>query len=110
MCIRDRRWYFYSNSAPWLPNRFSAKNVSESQRKFLGTLWNTYAFYVLYADIDSFDPTKYTLDTNKLSVLDKWILSKLNGVIDTVDKNLSAYKKMCIRDSCITTQMHLYFR
>lgn len=86
------RWYFYSNSAPWLPNRFSAKNVSESQRKFLGTLWNTYAFYVLYADIDSFDPTKYTLDTNKLSVLDKWILSKLNGVIDTVDKNLSAYK------------------
>ncbi len=67
------RWYFYSNSAPWLPNRFSAKNVSESQRKFLGTLWNTYAFYVLYAEIDKFDPTKHTLDTNKISVLDKWI-------------------------------------
>ena len=86
------RWYFYSNSAPWLPNRFSAKNVSESQRKFLGTLWNTYAFYVLYADIDNFDPTKYTLDVNKLSVLDKWILSKLNKLITTVDGNLEDYK------------------
>ncbi len=86
------RWYFYSNSAPWLPNRFSAKNVSESQRKFLGTLWNTYAFYVLYADIDNFDPTKYTLDVNKLSVLDKWILSKLNKLITTVDNNLEDYK------------------
>ena len=86
------RWYFYSNSAPWLPNRFSAKNVSESQRKFLGTLWNTYAFYVLYADIDEFDPTKYQLDVSKLSVLDKWILSKLNGVIKEVDDNLMNYK------------------
>ncbi len=86
------RWYFYSNSAPWLPNRFSAKNVSESQRKFLGTLWNTYAFYVLYAEIDQFDPTKHCLDISKLSVLDKWILSKLNHVIEVVDKNLNDYK------------------
>ncbi|MBQ2614405.1 MAG: isoleucine--tRNA ligase [Clostridia bacterium] len=86
------RWYFYSNSAPWLPNRFSAKNVSESQRKFLGTLWNTYAFYVLYAEIDQFDPTKYSLDVDKLSVLDKWILSKLNQLIQTVDKNLENYR------------------
>ena len=86
------RWYFYSNSAPWLPNRFSAKNVSESQRKFLGTLWNTYAFYVLYAEIDKFDPTKYSLDADSLSVLDKWILSKLNGVIKAVDENLFNYK------------------
>ncbi|MBQ7108977.1 MAG: isoleucine--tRNA ligase [Clostridia bacterium] len=86
------RWYFYSNSAPWLPNRFSAKNVSESQRKFLGTLWNTYAFYVLYANIDKFDPTKYTLDTEKLTVLDKWILSKLNTLIKTVDSFLENYK------------------
>lgn len=86
------RWYFYSNSAPWLPNRFSAKNVSESQRKFLGTLWNTYAFYVLYANIDKFDPTKYTLDTNKITVLDKWILSKLNNLIKTVDGYLENYR------------------
>ena len=82
------RWYFYSNSAPWLPNRFSAKNVSESQRKFLGTLWNTYAFYVLYAEIDQFDPTRYRLEDCKLTVMDRWILSKLNHVIDNVDKNL----------------------
>ena len=86
------RWYFYSNSAPWLPNRFSEKNVSESQRKFLGTLWNTYAFYFLYANIDEFDPTKYTLDIDKLSVMDKWILSKLSGVIKEVDNNLANYK------------------
>lgn len=86
------RWYFYSNSAPWLPNRFSAKNVSESQRKFLGTLWNTYAFYVLYAEIDQFDPTKHSLDIEKLSILDKWILSKLNNVIAVVDKNLENYR------------------
>ncbi len=86
------RWYFYSNSAPWLPNRFFDEAVSESQRKFLGTLWNTYAFYVLYANIDNFDPTKYTLDKDKISVLDKWILSKLNNVIDTVDKYLFEYK------------------
>lgn len=86
------RWYFYSNSAPWLPNKFSAKNVSESQRKFLGTLWNTYAFYVLYANIDEFDPTKHTLDTVKLSVLDKWILSKLNNAVKAVDEYLDNYK------------------
>ncbi len=86
------RWYFYSNSAPWLPNRFFDEAVSESQRKFLGTLWNTYAFYVLYANIDSFDPTKYTLDKDKISVLDKWILSKLNKVITTVDNYLNEYK------------------
>ncbi len=86
------RWYFYSNSAPWLPNRFSANNVSESQRKFLGTLWNTYAFYVLYANIDEFDPTKHELDINKLTVLDKWILSKLNNVISSVDSYLESYK------------------
>jgi len=86
------RWYFYSNSAPWLPNRFFDEAVSESQRKFLGTLWNTYAFYVLYANIDNFDPTKYALDKDKISVLDKWILSKLNNVIDTVDKYLFEYK------------------
>ena len=86
------RWYFYSNSAPWLPNRFHDEAVSESQRKFLGTLWNTYAFYVLYADIDKFDPTKYTLDKSKLTLLDKWILSKLNGVIRTVDEFLENYK------------------
>ncbi len=86
------RWYFYSNSAPWLPNRFSAKNVSESQRKFLGTLWNTYAFYVLYAEIDKFNPTEHTLDVSKLSILDKWILSKLNKLIETVDKNLENYR------------------
>jgi len=86
------RWYFYSNSAPWLPNRFHDEAVSESQRKFLGTLWNTYAFYVLYADIDKFDPTKYTLDKSKLTLLDKWILSKLNGVIRSVDEFLENYK------------------
>ncbi len=86
------RWYFYSNSAPWLPNRFHDEAVSESQRKFMGTLWNTYAFYVLYADIDNFDPTKYTLDKSKLTLLDKWILSKLNTVISTVDEYLENYK------------------
>ncbi len=86
------RWYFYSNSAPWLPNRFHDEAVSESQRKFMGTLWNTYAFYVLYADIDSFNPTKYTLDKSKLTLLDKWILSKLNTVISTVDEYLGNYK------------------
>ena len=86
------RWYFYSNSAPWLPNRFSAKNVSEAQRKFLGTLWNTYCFYVLYANIDEFDPTKYNLDNLNLTVMDKWILSKLNNVVKTVDDYLNEYK------------------
>jgi len=86
------RWYFYVNSAPWLPNRFHDKAVEEGQRKFLGTLWNTYAFYVLYADIDNFDPTKYSLDYDKLSVMDRWLLSKLNTLVKTVDEYLSNYK------------------
>ncbi len=86
------RWYFYSNSAPWLPNRFYGDAVVEGQRKFMGTLWNTYAFYVLYANIDGFDPTKYTLDTASLSVMDKWILSKLNSAVKSVDSYLENYK------------------
>ena len=86
------RWYFYSNSAPWLPNRFSAEAVTEGQRKFMGTLWNTYAFYVLYANIDGFDPTKYTLDTKNLSVMDRWVLSELNSTVARVDACLDAYK------------------
>ena len=86
------RWYFYSNSAPWLPNRFHEKAVTEGQRKFMGTLWNTYAFFVLYANIDNFDATKYALDYNSLSVMDKWLLSKLNTLIKTVDSNLENYK------------------
>ena len=86
------RWYFYVNSAPWLPNRFHDKAVEEGQRKFLGTLWNTYAFYVLYADIDNFDPTKYNLEYDKLSVMDKWLLSKLNTLVKTVDDYLNNYK------------------
>ncbi len=86
------RWYFYSNSAPWLPNRFYREAVVEGQRKFMGTLWNTYAFYILYANIDGFDPTKYTLDKASLSVMDKWILSKLNSAVKAVDENMSAYK------------------
>ena len=86
------RWYFYSNSAPWLPNRFYREAVVEGQRKFMGTLWNTYAFYVLYANIDGFDPTKYTLDRESLSVMDKWILSKLNTAVKAVDENMAAYK------------------
>lgn len=86
------RWYFYSNSAPWLPNRFHDGAVSEGQRKFMGTLWNTYAFFVLYANIDEFDATKYTLEYDKLSVMDKWLLSKLNTLVKTVDDNLANYK------------------
>lgn len=86
------RWYFYVNSAPWLPNRFHDKAVTEGQRKFMGTLWNTYAFFVLYANIDGFDATKYTLDYEKLSVMDKWLLSKLNSLVKTVDENLDAYR------------------
>ena len=86
------RWYFYSNSAPWLPNRFYGDAVVEGQRKFMGTLWNTYAFYVLYANIDGFDPTKYTLDKSTLSVMDKWILSKLHSTVAKVDGALAAYK------------------
>ncbi len=86
------RWYFYSNSAPWLPNRFFGDAVIEGQRKFMGTLWNTYAFYVLYANIDGFDPTKYTLNKKSLSVMDKWVLSKLNSTVKTVDSCLENYK------------------
>ncbi len=86
------RWYFYINSAPWLPNRFHGKAVEEGQRKFMGTLWNTYAFYVLYAEIDQFDPTKYELEYNKLSVMDKWLLSKMNSMVKTVDENLGNYR------------------
>ncbi|MBO5199100.1 MAG: isoleucine--tRNA ligase [Lachnospiraceae bacterium] len=86
------RWYFYSNSAPWLPNRFHGKAVVEGQRKFMGTLWNTYAFYVLYANIDNFDPTKYALEYDKLPVMDKWLLSKLNTVVREVDDNLANYR------------------
>ena len=86
------RWYFYTNSAPWLPNRFHGKAVVEGQRKFMSTLWNTYAFYVLYANIDSFDPTKYNLDDCKLTVMDKWLLSKLNSMVKTVDDNLANYR------------------
>ena len=86
------RWYFYSNSAPWLPNRFHKKAVLEGRSKFMGTLYNTYAFYVLYAEIDQFDPMKYTLDYGKLSVMDTWLLSKLNSTVKAVDANLAAYK------------------
>ncbi|MFI3326363.1 MAG: isoleucine--tRNA ligase [Clostridia bacterium] len=97
------RWYFYSNSALWLPNRFHGKAVMEGQRKFLSTLWNTYAFYVLYADIDSFDPSKYSLEDCKLTVMDKWLMSKLNTVIKTMDANLSDFK---VQD---TTKLMLNF-
>ena len=86
------RWYFYINSAPWLPNRFHGKAVQEGQRKFMGTLWNTYAFFVLYANIDNFDATKYTLDYDNLPVMDKWLLSKLNSVVKTADDCLANYK------------------
>ena len=86
------RWYFYTNSAPWLPKRFSGEAVMEGQRKFLGTLWNTYAFYTLYAEIDQFDPTAYELEYDKLPVMDKWLLSRLNTMVDKVDRNLDAYR------------------
>ena len=86
------RWYFYINSAPWLPNRFHGKAVQEGQRKFMGTLWNTYAFYVLYANIDNFNPMEYTLDYDKLPVMDKWLLSKMNSMIKVVDDDLGSYK------------------
>ena len=86
------RWYFYINSAPWLPNRFHGKAVVEGQRKFMGTLWNTYAFFVLYANIDKFDATKYSLEYDKLSVMDKWLLSKLNTMVKAVDDNLDNYR------------------
>ncbi len=86
------RWYFYTNSAPWLPNRFHGRAVTEGRSKFMGTLWNTYAFYVLYANIDKFDPTKYSLADCKLTVMDKWLLSKLNSMVKAVDENLANYK------------------
>ena len=86
------RWYFYTNSAPWLPNRFYDKAVTEGQRKFMGTLWNTYAFYVLYANIDMFDPTQYTLDYENLCLMDKWLLSRLNTLIKKVDDHMSNYR------------------
>ena len=86
------RWYFYTNSAPWLPNRFHGKAVEEGQRKFMGTLWNTYAFYVLYANIDNFDPTKYSIDYDKLGVMDKWLLSRLNSTVKEVDGHLDNYR------------------
>ena len=86
------RWYFYTASAPWIPKRFSGKLVQEGQRKFMGTLWNTYAFFVLYANIDEFDATKYTLEYDKLSVMDKWILSRLNSAVKDVDDNLANYR------------------
>ena len=86
------RWYFYTSSAPWLPKRFSGKAVQEGQRKFMGTLWNTYAFFVLYANIDNFDASKYTLEYHKLPVMDKWLLSKLNSTVAEVDSNLDQYR------------------
>ena len=86
------RWYFYTNSAPWLPSRFSGKAVTEGQRKFMGTLWNTYAFFVLYANIDGFDASKYEIDYNELPVMDKWLLSRLNSMVKDVDNSLESYK------------------
>ena len=86
------RWYFYTSSAPWLPKRFSGKAVVEGQRKFMGKLWNTYAFFVLYANIDNFDATKYTLEYDRLSVMDKWLLSRMNTVVGQVDENLDKYR------------------
>ncbi len=96
------RWYFYTSSAPWLPSRFSAETVSESQRKYLGTLWNTYAFFVLYAEIDKYNPAEYKLEDCKLSLMDKWVISKLNTLIREVDANLAEYKTFeasrCLQD------------
>ena len=86
------RWYFYINSAPWLPNRFHGKAVQEGQRKFLATLWNTYAFFVLYANIDGFDASKYELEYEKLGVMDRWLLSRLNTVVRLVDESLGSYR------------------
>jgi isoleucyl-tRNA synthetase len=86
------RWYFAASSAPWLPTRFYDEGVSEYQRKFIGTFWNTYAFYVLYADIDNFNPTEYKLEYDKLSQMDKWVLSKLNSLVKSVDENMMDYK------------------
>jgi len=87
------RWYFYSSSYPWLPSRFSEENVSESQRKFMGTLWNVYGFYVLYADLDEFDPGEYDIPVKDRPVMDRWVISKLNSLVKQVDKNLSGNRK-----------------
>ncbi|MBQ6946620.1 MAG: isoleucine--tRNA ligase, partial [Clostridia bacterium] len=95
------RWYFYTNSAPWLPNRFHGKAVVEGQRKFMSTLWNTYSFYVLYANIDNFDPTKYELDYNCLSIMDKWLLSRLHTTVGAVDDHLANYR---IPEACKALQ------
>ena len=86
------RWFFYTCSAPWLPKRYQDKAVTEGQRKFMGTLWNTYAFWVLYANIDNFDATQYTLEYDKLPVMDKWLLSKMNSMVKAVDDNLMNYQ------------------
>ena len=86
------RWYFYTNSAPWLPNRFNGRAVIEGQRKFMGTLWNTYAFYILYANIDNFNPREHTLNADSLTIMDKWLLSKLNSMVKAVDDNLANYR------------------
>ena len=102
------RWYFYINSAPWLPNRFHGKAVQEGQRKFLGTLWNTYAFFVLYANIDNFDATKYALEYDKLPVMDKWLLSKLNTAVKEVDADLNEYKAKGMEQDKINAYMTLY--
>ena len=99
------RWYFYTSSAPWLPKRFSGKAVQEGQRKFMGTLWNTYAFFVLYANIDNFDASKYTLEYDKLPVMDKWLLSKLNSTVAEVDSNLDQYRIPEAAKLCRTSSM-----
>ena len=107
------RWYFYSNSAPWLPNRFDGKAVVEGQRRFMGTLWNTYAFFVLYANIDGFDPTKYTLNYNSLSVMDKWLLSRLATTVKGVDECLNSYEipRTCqLLDSFVDDMSNWYVR
>ena len=89
------RWYFYVNSQPWLPSRFSAEAVNESKRRFMGTIWNTYAFYVLYANIDKFDPQQYELKYDQLGAMDRWILSRLNTLIKEVDSRLGNYDILC---------------
>ena len=99
------RWYFYTSSAPWLPKRFSGKAVQEGQRKFMGTLWNTYAFFVLYANIDNFDASKYTLEYDKLPVMDKWLLSKLNSTVAEVDSNLESTVSQRLPRLCRTSSM-----
>ena len=107
------RWYFYSNSAPWLPNRFDGKAVVEGQRRFMGTLWNTYAFFVLYANIDGFDPAAYTLEYEKLSVMDKWLLSRLATTVKGVDEKLASYEipETCrLLDSFVDDMSNWYVR